>query len=663
MIRPVSLHIALLSFVSLWWTSSMRGAEPSADTPLGPGLNITYGQRNELAALNAQLQRQTSAWRADHSGERELGDIEFVIDAISRAGRFQEYGHKKAAENLQRAAQVASQRITALQSGAVPWAMSPGKHVIAYRSAIDQTAQPYAVTLPQDFTVSGSHRWPLYVVLHGRSDGLTEANFLAQHHGKPAPETQTWIQIDVFGRGNNAYRWAGETDVLEAIHDAVRRYRIDERRVVLWGFSMGGAGAWHLGLHHPAKWCSVGAGAGFVDFYKYQKVESPLPEFQDRTLSIYDATHYATNLLNVPLITYGGENDPQLAASTTMRDLAATEKAPLQVLIGPNMGHAFDPESLAKFMAFHQARAENGRREEYDRRTMRFSTYTVKYNECDWLRIEEQIIPYEESAVSSSVDDNGVLLIDTENVEALSLSRTVAERVSIDGSIEFPLTEAAEGRLPQVYFVRSGDSWQLLSYDDSLAFDDPDEPRKRRHLQGPIDDAFMQSFVCVRGTGTPWSAAHQAYTEFCLRRFEREFDQWMRGRVQVVADTDVTKEMIANHHLILFGDPGSNSLIAQVLDGLPLEWDEESITWNGSRYNPDLHAVPLIYPNPLHPRKYVVLNSGHTFHEPQFKASNAQLYPRLGDAAVIRFRPNQNTDFREEIVSGLIFSSRWAIEE
>jgi len=43
----------------------------------------------------------------------------------------------------------------------------------------------------------------------------------------------------------------------------------------------------------------------------------------------------------------------------------------------------------------------------------------------------------------------------------------------------------------------------------------------------------------------------------------------------------------------------------------------------------------LIYPNPLNPRRYVVINSGHTFGDADFRGTNAWLYPRLGDYAVL----------------------------
>ena len=43
----------------------------------------------------------------------------------------------------------------------------------------------------------------------------------------------------------------------------------------------------------------------------------------------------------------------------------------------------------------------------------------------------------------------------------------------------------------------------------------------------------------------------------------------------------------------------------------------------------------LIYPNPLNPKRYVVINSGHTFGDEDFRGTNALLYPRLGDYSVV----------------------------
>lgn len=648
-------------FVAIGCLLPMGGQAFSAD-PL-PVQAVSEAVRAEIATETQSLRAAIERLPTAKPDVRGLPDVWFGVEALERALRFDELNQKNSEKQARGVIALVKKRVEVLKTGPADWGQTPGRTVLGFHSAVDGTHQPYALTLPANYEPRGAKRYPLYVELHGRGDNLTELVFTAQHEGKPAGADQSWIQLDVYGRANNAYRYAGEADVFEALGDVIRRYRIDEKRIVLWGFSMGGAGAWHLGLHHPTKWCSVGAGAGFVDFYNYQKVTTKLPWFQDLPLRIYDTTNYAMNLANVPLETYGGEVDPQLAASTTMRGLAEPLKVPVKVIVGPNMGHKFDDASKAEFMAFHAAHAKTGLPDSADRKKIRFVTCTVKYNECDWLRVEEQTVPYEESIVESDIEADGTLHLDTENVSALCVSRTISEMISIDDSANFALTDAAGGLLPNVYFVKDGDAWTLLNYDDSQAFLEPAELRKRHGLQGPIDDAFSQPFLVVRGTGTAWSKSHQGYADWNLQRFQREFDKWMRGQVRVIDDTALTPEQIENHNIVLFGDPGSNSVLAQVVAKLPLDWTKEAVSFAGTSYNPDRHSVALIFPNPQNPRRYVVLNSGHTFHEKDFRASNAQLYPRLGDGGVIRFKPSGKDAFQEEIVTGEIFSASWDFEE
>ncbi len=649
-----------------WFLSALLGTwlslTPvlSADPPAPVPLNVAA--RAELVQKIADLRAMAKRLDSGRTEALHLVDAEFGIEAVDRSLRFDELSKKNSASQALAILARAKRRIEALEAGGPNWGQTPGRTVLGYRSRVDDTVQPYALTLPEGYQVAGTSRLPLFIELHGRGE-QSEVHFISQHEGKPASPGLAHLKLDVFGRGNNAYRYAGEVDVFEALADVTRRYRVDESRIVLWGFSMGGAGAWHLGLHHPAKWCSVGAGAGFVDFYKYQKVKTELPWFQHLPLRIYDATNYAMNLANVPLVTYGGENDPQLAASTTMRDLAKPLSVPVEGLVGPGMGHKFDDASLKAFMAFHEAHVKRGLLESKDRRQLRFVTCTVKYNACDWLRIEGQTIPYEESTVESDAEADGTLHLKTRNVLGLSIIRSMAEKIRIDGSEVFARPVTTPDQTSEVYYVKNGDIWQQLGGDESLAFLEPAELRKRHNLQGPIDDAFTEPFLCVRGTRTPWSKSHQAYADWNLRRFQREFDQWMRGNARTVDDTAVTDELIANNNLVLFGDPGSNAVLARVMGKLPLNWTEEAVTFADTRYNPDLHCVALIFPNPLNPKKYVVLNSGHTFHEKDFRNSNAQLYPRLGDAAVLRFRGDAQGVYSEEIVTGELFDAGWGFEE
>jgi hypothetical protein len=128
----------------------------------------------------------------------------------------------------------------------------------------------------------------------------------------------------------------------------------------------------------------------------------------------------------------------------------------------------------------------------------------------------------------------------------------------------------------------------------------------------------------------------------------------MRGDVRVKSDAEVTAADIANHNLILFGTPASNKLIGQIAGKLPIRWTNDAIVVGDKTFSAAEHTLALIYPNPLNPRRYVVLNSGHTFGEKEFRGTNALLFPRLGDYAVLR---RDGT-----VVLAGLFNERWELE-
>lgn len=611
----------------------------------------------------AELNRAVEKLKMGREDLRPVADVEVFAKAADWIVRHDEFYKPDYAkwtiavldQGLQRAAELAEKR--------TPWFGRPGTTVLGYYSEVDGSVQPYAVTIPAGYDPKSPKRWPMHVELHGRGATLNEVSFIHSHEGKQPKGDAEYIQMDPFGRTNNAYRWAGETDVMEALAATKRLFRIDDRRVTLRGFSMGGAGAWHLGLHRPSLWSSVGAGAGFCDTVHHLSLKEPLSPLHQQMTRIYDAQDYALNAFNVPTIGYGGELDGQIFASKTMHERAEQLGVQIPRLIGPKTEHKWHPESLKEFMAFHAEHTTTGRPRYPAPARIRFITYTLKYNACEWLIVEEQIKPYDASVVEAEVDPaTDVLKIQTKNISVLQVMRDVAATVQIDGGMPLALGSAAGGLLPGVYFEKREEGWIAWDYQQSHKYaaheNEGDEPRKRHNLQGPIDDAFMSPFVCVRPTGAAWSEPQNEWARWTLSRFESEFDKWMRGRVPVVNDTQVTDEVIETKHLILFGDPGSNAVLAKVVAKLPIKWTRTGLEVNGTPYDPATHGVALIYPNPLNPNRYVVVNSGHTFHETEFKASNANLFPKLGDIAVLKFTADQR-GFKQEPVFAEIFDQRW----
>ncbi|MEA2632097.1 MAG: hypothetical protein QOE66_2316, partial [Chloroflexota bacterium] len=249
-------------------TAPVRAQATKYEKP--PAYRLGAEDRQALEERTAELERAVSRLPRIEAPHRDaLADVAVYAKAGTWALRYGEfYAEKDVAMTLD-VLKRGLGRARALADGRRPWTEARGSSIRGYESKVDGSVQPYAVIVPDDIDPVAS-RVRLDVVLHGRGATLNEARFIASHDGKPAPaDAGGKITLHVFGRTNNAYRWAGEADVFEAIDAVKRSYKIDERRIVLRGFSMGGAGAWHLGLHHPNLWSSVEAGAGFTETKDY----------------------------------------------------------------------------------------------------------------------------------------------------------------------------------------------------------------------------------------------------------------------------------------------------------------------------------------------------------------------------------------------------------
>jgi hypothetical protein len=184
--------------------------------------------------------------------------------------------------------------------------------------------------------------------------------------------------------------------------------------------------------------------------------------------------------------------------------------------------------------------------------------------------------------------------------------------------------------------------------------------RKRHGLQGPIDDAFMGSFLMVRPTGKPWHDRTGAWTALEMTHAIEHWRRQFRGEPRVKTDSEITESDIATHNLVLWGDPGSNSLLARIADRLPLKWGKDHVQLGTERFEAT-HDVPiLIYPNPLNPARYVVLNSGFTFREYDY-LNNARQTPKLPDFAIVDIETPVSSRSPGRIVKAGFFDERWEL--
>ena len=568
------------------------------------------------------------------------------------------------------------QRADLLLDAKRPWSLRSGKVLRGYISAVDGSTQPYGVIIPASY--DGKKPIRLDVVLHGSSKpvGMSELRFGARFDegddaAKSAPDVD-FIELHPLGRVENCYRWAGETDVFEAIEAVCRNYKIDRDRVVLRGMSMGASGTWHLGLKHPSRFVALGPYCGYVDTHRFSETPIPnfikvgaLPSHQERGLHMLDSIDYAANAAVVPAIAAIGDKDVFFQSHVHMKEVMAKEGLEMVNLISAGTGHTIDPVTHREQMRRIGEHVAKGL--DHARKDLRFVTWTLKYNRCHWVELLALGAHYERAEFVASVAANGdVVVSEHANIRQFAIHppmlQTPEARFCIDHAF-IPLPERKVGDPPRVLvFALEGGKWKAAGTRASVTL-----TGKRPDVQGPIDDAFASPFLCVRGTGTPWNPAVGAWADASLRRFAYEWARYMRGDLPVKNDTDVTEADLRTKHLILFGDPGSNPWIAKALPKLPLTWTRDTVKLGADQHAAKDHAPMLMSASPFPGAgdHYVVLNSGHTFHEKEFAAFNYLLFPRHGDWVVMRITSGAEawkpgaTAFPEEAVRAGYFDEQW----
>jgi hypothetical protein len=645
------------------------GAQLPATLPPGIGADEQAVLRSQMADMDARLE---TLGRRGGRVSGSIADAALFPKAVVWALRYAPAIRPEDLALIRRAVLHGRQRTEALEAGKQPWETKRGRLVRGYVSQVDGSVQPYGLIVPVNYDPNKPMR--LDVVLHGsvRPDGMAALHFLSPFDEGDSGGTAggaDFIELHPMGRVENCYRWAGEADVFEAIEDVCRKYRIDRDRIVLRGMSMGASGTWHLGLKHPDFFVALGPYCGYVDTHRFSETPGmnfvkvgPLPDVQEKMLHMLDSVDYAANAGIVPVTAAIGDKDPFFQAHVIMGEAFRRERVEFVNLIAPNTAHVQDPANFARQMNLIRGHADKGL--DHARRQIRFVTWTLKYSRCHWLQLLALKRHYERAEILVAAADSGNVSTDEpRNILRFAIYppmlRKAGSQLTVGGVLVPLPRERSEAGL---IIERRRGWWVFGGYTDKVKL-----AGKRPGLQGPIDDAFTSRFLCVRGTGKAWNPATQAWVDANLRRFAYEWSRYFLGDLPVKDDTAVTAEDCRRCNLILFGDPGSNSWIRKALPSLPFRWSRDAIEIGVNRYAASDIVPACIAPSPFTGKggtaRYIVLNSGHTFHESELGRLNYLLFPRLGDWAVFAVKEAQPTDpsapLEEQMLETGLWDERW----
>jgi hypothetical protein len=694
---PALLRSCLVA-AALGGTVLAQNPAPAPIRPVPPpGVTIPDGDRSELQTGVTALGKEIVVLKARLKDKPELlellPDVMIFHKAVDWALKYNEIFDVKQIGVAKKLLETGNQRALELKDGKASWTTATGLVPRGYISKIDGSVQPYGMVIPEDWKADDKTARRLDFWCHGRGEKLSELDFVNQRlTSKGEFQPAGAFTLHLYGRYCCANKFAGEVDLFEALENAKKHYKIDTNKLVVRGFSMGGAAVWQFGTHFSGMWAAVQPGAGFAESREFLKLgttpDKPLPSPWEQTLwRWYDASEYVANLANTTTVAYSGEIDGQKQACDIMIRFARQEagnanppRAELNKvapgdgspsaaearvtgtapdlaffhIIGPQTAHKIKAEAKPEIEKLLEGALAKGTDPAAEQ--IRFTTFSLIYPEMKWVRIEGMEKQWERANINARLVKDAMprtIEIKTENVSKFTITlpdsfRKFLTSVVIDGQQQ---TSKGETRT----FVRAekGGRWAWVrSPEEAIG--------KRPGLCGPIDHAFMDKFVFVRPTGQPLNEKVGAWATSELDHAIGFWRKVFRGDAPVKDDTAVSDDDIKNSNLILWGDPSSNAILKKIADKLPVKWDAKSVVFAGQTYDAASTAPVLIFPNPLNPSKYVVLNSSVTFRE-QALLNNADQIPKLPDWAIIDVNTPPNGKWPGEVKAAGFFDEQWKV--
>jgi hypothetical protein len=606
---------------------TLRVSKPSAAAVVGVLLPLALAgflapHRGALAAPDdagaqpASIAELRTELQSDHPSLLRLSEgarrsIAYTLDVAERIAK--SFASQSGAWRVR-----AARDLAVAKQGRDPFLEQAGKIALrGYLSPVSEHLQGYAVYVPPHYDPARSY--PLAVMLHGGSangnlflgvvlgNNMNWKDYSIHLWDEFEPRwSPDWIVVAPDGFGHVMWRWMGEQDVLDVIDDVQRNYNVDASRVVLSGLSNGGVGAYNLGMRHAHRFSVVQAMAGAPSWVQY--AGGDIPEAQKLAMMPLSGMELLENAVNTDFRYYHGRLD---GGPMKPRFIEALGKR-IRALGVPfketwfDVGHDLLYVVQRKGRVFPELEPIRRRERPSEVRVVTGDYRAARQHWAEITRIEN----HPELARLRAVIEGDQLRIETHNTLAFSLDLASAPlgpsavtTISIDGK---QLASGLPAKLgASIRFSRADGKWCKGAPPDSGS-----RLEKKPGSSGPITDAYYGALLHVYGTADPSAA------EALKRSATRGAQGWpvwlWRVQQKVVADSEVTDDMMRNHHLVLYASPGSNRVLARMLDRLPLRIAPEAISLGEKRFAGPGVGVKLIHPNPLAPTRYVIVQAATT---------------------------------------------------
>ncbi|HEY4759341.1 MAG TPA: prolyl oligopeptidase family serine peptidase [Thermoguttaceae bacterium] len=526
----------------------------------------------------------------------------------------------------------------------------PGGFVrLAYIDDIDDTPQFCRCYLP--LKCDPSKKLPMIVSLHGYNGEFPEYIhwWSVDKRHDLVSDTYDVIYIEPHGRGNADYLGIGDRDVLKCIEMAKQKFNVDDNRVYLMGFSMGGFGTWNVATRHPELFAAIAPVYGGDDYRVFlspeniEKMSAWERFLNEKSVS----TAQIESLLNMPILVSHGDQDQAVNVNLSRYLVRLLQRWNYDVryIEVPGKGHSELGlwDQTVSWMLEHKRNSMP--------RHVRVRAANLRTASAYWVKVTQQYDPAEFMVVDAEALDGNILRIDSKNVCEMSL--TPAESL-IDFSK--PIKVVWNGKAVPVDNLQARNI--VLKAEDYK----PASLKKTPRLAGPISDYTNTPFMIVVGTISNNSMTNKIIEQkagIMIHLWKRV----QKYEPRVKKDVEVTEEDLNKYSLILLGGPEDNKISKLVFEKIPFQVKSDEIIIDGRSFKVNDAVLEAVYPNPYNAERYVVVvvgtsATGMAFFDPR-RTSLFESDFYIADRIV----PKAGVKNEKTMVASGFFNYNWKIDD
>ena len=452
----------------------------------------------------------------------------------------------------------------------------------AYYSSIDESYQPYTLYTPSSY--NKNKEYSLLICLHGFSNDDYNA---VKNVADCKPED--FIIAGAFGRGDIGYYGIGEQDVLDVIDLIKKNYNIDNDRIYITGWSMGGLGTWRLGQVYPDKFAAIATFCGWT------------------------GDEYLDNLINLPVLIVHGAKDTAVPIDMDKNAEDKLNKLGYNVTfdILPEAGHNVwdawikesNPDKLLNYF-------RKFKRNPYPK-NINIHTQYIRYGEQYWVKIIEFINPTKPGLLQIKIIDDRHIDVIADNIKIFKLNLDHPDlakkgRIILKVNGYNILFDAGKTKAVAKFSNEKNSFESIKDYKDPAV----------SHDGGGLVDLFLNKLFIVYGTKKKssikkWKNFAKILSDFQVN--EQISSGTKIGKYKIISDKELLKliesnnSKIKNTNFLLLGSYNENLIIEKISPDLPIKFNGDNIKILNKKYKKP--GLIFTYPNPLNKKTLISIIS------------------------------------------------------